>query len=195
MINNLSEYLVQVMLSKGYITDDEKEIYAYGMFMMISQMLLFVLTVIFGIILNCIVEATIFYIAFQLIRKYAGGYHATTETRCEILSAISIFICVLVIKISNTYIFYDILLICTSVSVVAILIFSPLDTPEKPLDSKEKKYFRKKTWIILLIILTIICLSFFLKMKTFIYPCCISLILEGVLLALGKIKEIRKKNG
>ena len=105
MINNLSEYLVQVMLSKGYITDDEKEIYAYGMFMMISQMLLFVLTVIFGIILNCIVEATIFYIAFQLIRKYAGGYHATTETRCEILSAISIFICVLVIKISNTYIF------------------------------------------------------------------------------------------
>lgn len=163
--------------------------------MMISQMLLFVLTGIFGIILNCIVEATIFYIAFQLIRKYAGGYHATTEIRCEILSAISIFICVLVIKISNTYIFYDILLICTSASVVAILIFSPLDTPEKPLDSKEKKYFRKKTWIILLIILTIISLSFFFKMKTFIYPCCISLILEGVLLVLGKIKEIRKKNG
>ena len=195
MINNLSEHLIQVMLSKGYITDNEKEIYAYGMFMMISQMLLFVLTGIFGIIFSCIDKATIFYIAFQLIRKYAGGYHATTESRCEILSAISIFICVFVIKISNTYNFYDVLLICTSVSVIAILIFAPIDTPEKPLDSNEKKYFRKKTWIIVLIILTIICLSLFFEINTFTYPCCMSLILESILLFLGKIKEIRKKNG
>lgn len=193
MINKLSEYLIRAMLSKGYITDDEKEIYVYGLFMMISQVLLFVLTSVFGIILNCFIEAIIFYITFQIIRKYAGGYHATTETRCEILSAISVLICVLVIRISNVYGFYNILLICTSMSIVAIFILCPLDTPEKPLTKKEKIHFRKKSWIILIAISTIIGIATYFKINALIYPCCISLVLEGILILFGKIKQIRKR--
>jgi accessory gene regulator protein AgrB len=81
------------------------------------------------------------------------------------------------------------------VAAVLIFLLCPLDTPDKPLTIKEKKYFQKKSWIIVLIILTIIGLSLCFKINTLMYPCCMSLILESILLFLGKIKELRKKNG
>ena len=147
MINNLSALLTDKLLAKGSITEDERELYIYGFFMLLSHIMYFVLACIFGILFKCFIESIIFYIAFQFIRRYAGGYHAATETRCEILSTLSIFASTGIIKLSKIHDFKTILLIITLISVVIIFILCPLDTPEKPLSDKEFKYFRKISWI------------------------------------------------
>lgn len=190
MINNLSALLTDKLLAKGSITEDERELYIYGFFMLLSYIMYFVLACIFGILFKCFIESIIFYIAFQFIRRYAGGYHAATETRCEILSTLTIIASIGIIKLSKIYDFKTTLLIITLISVVIIFILCPLDTPEKPLTEKEFKYFRKISWIILLVISIAIIVSYFFKFNLLFAPCCISLILESILLIAGKIKKI-----
>lgn len=193
MINNLSTYIIDELISKGNIAEDERELYIYGLFMLLSHLMYLVLTIVFGLIFKCFLESVIFYIAFQFIRRYAGGYHAKTETRCEILSTLSILCCIVLIKLSKMY---DIRIALLSISLVfAVLIFTlcPLDTPEKPLSDKEYKYFRKISWIILSLIIIAIIVSFYFKFNVVFAPCCASLILEGVLIGAGQIKKAYSK--
>ena len=189
MINNLSTRLTDKLLTKGSITEDERELYIYGFFMLLSHLMYLVLACIFGLLFKCFIESIIFYVAFQFMRRYAGGYHAATETRCEILSTLSIVASIGIIKLSKIYDFKTILLFITVVSMVLIFFLCPLDTPEKPLSEKEFKYFRKISWIILLVISSIIIVSYFFKFNILFTPCCVSLILESVLLVAGKIKR------
>ena len=193
MINNLSTRLTDKLLSKGSITEDERELYIYGFFMLLSHLMYLVLACIFGLLFECFFEIIIFYVAFQFIRRYAGGYHAATETRCEILSTLSIVASIGIIKLSKIYNFKTILLFITVVSMVLIFCFCPLDTPEKPLSEKEFKYFRKISWIILLVISSIIIVSYFFKFNILFTPCCVSLILESILLVAGKIKRVHQE--
>ncbi len=190
MINNLSKHFADKLLSNGTITQEEHELYIYGLFMLLSQVMFFIVICIIGLALGCILESIIFYIAFMFIRKYAGGYHAATETRCEILSTLSLLACVVVIKLSKTYDFEIALSVITLLSAIFIFVLCPLDTPEKPLSEKEYKYFRKISWSILFVIVLLTVLSHCFKVKFAFTPLCMSLILASVLLIAGKVKSI-----
>lgn len=109
MLNNLAKHLADKLLLIGSITKDERELYIYGFFMLLSNLMYLILACFFGLILGCLVESIIFYIAFQLIRRYAGGYHASTETRCEILSTFFIVVCIVTIKLADLHGFQNIL--------------------------------------------------------------------------------------
>lgn len=189
MISKLSKKIVNQL----NILDDEQELYEYGFFILLSQILYFIIAIIIGTICGTVFESIIFYIAFQFIRRYAGGYHASTETRCEIFSTLSILACIVVIKLSKTYDIQTALLIISAVSAVCIFVFCPLDTPEKPLTNKEFRYFRKISWTILFIISALIVISFNFKFKFVFTPLCMSIILESILLIAGKIKSVVSK--
>ena len=193
MISKLSKKIVKCFVKQSNISDDEQELYQYGFFILFSQILYFIIALIIGILCEVILESIIFYIAFQFIRRYAGGYHASTETRCEVLSTLSILACIVAIKLSKTYDFQTVLLLITILSAVCIFVFCPLDTPEKPLSEKEYKYFRKVSWLILFVIATAIIVSYVFKFQMVTVPCCLSLILESILLAAGKIKRVSQK--
>lgn len=194
MISKLSNKIVKCFVKQSNISDDEQELYQYGFFILFSQILYFIIALIIGILCEVILESIIFYIAFQFIRRYAGGYHASTETRCEVLSTLSILACIVAIKLSKTYDFQTVLLLITILSAVCIFVFCPLDTPEKPLSEKEYKYFRKVSWLILFVIAAAIIVSYVFKFQMVTVPCCLSLILESILLVAGKIKRVSQKN-
>lgn len=190
MIGKLSSKISDLLIRKSVIDSEDQELYVYGFFILLSQILYFIIAVIFGIIFNVLLQSVVFYIAFQFIRKYAGGYHASTEGRCEIMSTLSILACIVMIWLSRSYDF-SLLLFCISlVAVLVIAVFCPLDTPEKPLSNKELKYFRKISWLILFIIAALIVVSYIFEWSYIFSPCCMSLILESILIIAGKIKQI-----
>lgn len=195
MISKISSRIAEILIKHSAIENEDEELYTYGFFILLSQILYFIIAIAIGILFNIIIESIIFYIAFQFIRKYAGGYHASTELRCEILSSLSIVICLFVIKLSEIYDFQTLLFIISSLSAVCIFVLCPLDTPDKPLSDKEIKHFRKVSWLILLVIVAAIVISYVFKFQIVTMPCCLSLILESILLATGKIKKhISKRN-
>ena len=193
MISNLASKVVKKLIDHSVIADTEQELYVYGFFILISQIVYFTLTIMFGILLDIVLESVIFYVAFQFIRRYAGGIHASSELKCEIATTTSIFLCLLCIKLFEINNVQISMLIVTIIATVFIFVFCPLDTPEKPLTKEECKYFRKISWVILLFIMLTICIGWYFKLEFLIYPCCISLILESILLVSGKIKRLIKK--
>lgn len=195
MINKLSKFLTEKLFVNGAISEDEQELYIYGLFILLSQLLYLVIACLIGLMLECFVESIIFYIAFQVIRRYAGGYHASTETRCEILSTLSILICIILIRLSKAYDAQTLFLIINVISSVLIFALCPLDSPAKPLSKKEFKYFRKISCITLFTINVVVAVSYFMNFQFLFFPCCISLIFESILLILGKWqKRMRNKN-
>lgn len=190
MISKLSEKFTDRLFLNQSITEEERELYVYGFYIMFSHLLYLVLASAFGALFGCFIESVFFYVAFQSIRRTAGGYHASTEMRCQIISTISIFAVIIFIKISKVYTLMLPLIVLTILSAVAIFCLSPLDTPEKPLSRKEFNYFRKKSRLILLIIFSTIITSYFFKCDFMFISCSASLILESFLLVAGKIKKL-----
>lgn len=193
MISKLASKVVKRLVYRSVITDTEQELYVYGFFILISQILYFTLTIMFGILLDIVLESVIFYVAFQFIRRYAGGIHASSELKCEIATTTSIFLCLLCTKLCETNNIQMPILVLTSIMAIFIFVLCPLDTPEKPLTKEEYKYFRKISWLILLLIVITISIGWHFKLEFIMYPCCMSLILESILLVLGKIKRLIKK--
>lgn len=193
MIEKLALKSAESFIKRPSTCYDKIEIYKYGFFVLYSNILFLLLSMLLGALFGVFLQSIIFYIAFFSIRQYAGGYHASTETRCEVMSTLSILACIIVIRLSKTYNFQFALLIMSAVSTVCIAILCPLDTPEKPLSKKDFKYFRKISWLILSIIAFAEIISYFIQLKwlqTFFTPCCLSLILESLLLVLGKLKKL-----
>ena len=158
--------------------------------MLLSHLMYLILACFFGLILGCLVESIIFYIAFQLIRRYAGVYHASTETRCEILSTFFIVVCIVTIKLADLHGFQNILFIAALVSAVCIFFLCPLDTPEKPLSGEEFRQFRKISRFILLGLVSVVVISYSKWFRILLETCCLGLILECILLVTEKAKRI-----
>lgn len=192
MLNKLANFLTDRLLSSGTIPKDEQELYIYGFFMLLSNLMYLILACFLGLLSGCILESMIFYIAFQFIRRYAGGYHASTETRCEIVSALSIAACIAAIKAAKLYDWQTALLLIALVSAVCIFCLCPLDTPEKPLSEKEFRHFRKISRLILCGLVFAIVVSYCCRFFVVFAPCCVSLILESALLLAGKLQKIRR---
>lgn len=196
MINELSTFSANQLVKKDIIIEEEKELYLYGIFIILSFLFYTIFTLVCGLVLNCIGSSIIFYFVFQFIRKFAGGYHASTETRCEVMSMISIFVAVAMIRLSKAYDYKAAILTITAFSVACIFLMCPIDTSEKPLTEKETKYYRKVSRAVLLIISSLIIISVFFNINYILYPACLSLVLESILLIAGKIKRthLKRKN-
>lgn len=193
MIERLSNKIVSYLIAFETIPEAERELYQYGVFLLISQILYFIVTLILGFALGIVFESIIFFVAFQSIRQIAGGYHASTETRCEILSTLAVLLSLIIIKLVNENLLLTHMILISSVFAVVIFFLAPLDTVERLLSTEEFFAFRKKMRIILLVIIVLIIVSYLIKINTLFTPCCMSIVLEGVLLLIGKIKKANIK--
>lgn len=194
MIGKLASKTAESFIKRPNACYDKLEIYQYGFFILYSNIIFLLLTMLLGAVFGILLQSINFFVAFFSIRQYAGGYHASTETRCEIMSTLSILACIVVIRLSKAYDFQTALLAVSAVSAVCIFALCPLDTPEKPLSENEFNHFRKISWMILSVITAVIIVSYVFRFKVLLVPCCLSLILESVLIAAGKIKKVFHKN-
>lgn len=181
--NQISTYLVR----KHIITEDYKEVVSFGMEHIIVTLGNIVTFLGIGVLMNMFRETAFFLLVFASVRRYAGGYHATTRWRCFLYSTIIVGTSLFLIK----YIYINRMFYAASSLVVGsvIIINSPVEDRNKPLNVYEVCEYRKRTvflstaWIVLLEILT------FMKQEIFAYTVWIALVWVAVLLVMGKVKK------
>ena len=81
MIYDLSVRLTSRLEKRGYLPDSEEEIVAYGLFSLLSKLMYAVICLILGLIFSVPLESMIFYAVFLFVKKYGGGFPASTEDR------------------------------------------------------------------------------------------------------------------
>ncbi len=194
MISALSKKITNTLIDKNSICKEDRELYEYGFFMLLSNLYFTVITCLLGIVFGVFFESLVFFVSFMLIRKYAGGYHAKTETRCQIFSTASIFLSVIFIRYIDFEKISLFLFILTVIASILIFAFSPLDTPEKPLDIKEKSYFKKISYIILTVLDIFFVVAYFLNWNEISVSVATAILFESVLITLGKISRIKRNN-
>ncbi len=146
MFVNISEKITNRLIRDNVIEHCNKEIYLFGVEQFLTTALNIVTTFVIGILLGELWQSLLFVLLFMTLRSYAGGYHASTPLRCYLLTSSIIAIALSVIKYIEINIFVCVGLLI--MSGVVILILSPAESPNKPLDSIEFVIYRKRTIVL-----------------------------------------------
>lgn len=188
MFTSLANKTVNTLYKNSLLSKDEIELYEYGFYVLFSYLFYLLLSLLLGVLFRLLLEGILFFIFFSVIRSYAGGVHASKEILCTLYTSLSFLICVIAtdffITVSNPIVGFLLLIL----SAISILCFAPLDTPEKPLSKIERISYRKKSCLILCLIILLAIASLSTRNHNIFYVCATSLGLEGVLLFLGHIK-------
>lgn len=192
MIGRLAKRMTIALIKQQQIDKGDSALYEYGFFILLSNLIFFALTCLTGALVGAFLQSVLFFIAFQFIRRYAGGYHASTELRCQFFSTVSIVVSILSIKLFQQYEQFLWWTVLMALGTAVIVFFSPLDTPAKPLSCNERKVYKKKTILILLVSDIAFTISVVLQWDFFYLPIAIAIGLETILLTLGKIQQCVK---
>jgi len=139
----LSKYLhnkIQKYHNKGYdmgkCAKYNIQVYYYGFQIIIGGINKFILLIISGLLLNILPQLLLVTISFVSLRIWTGGLHFDSYPKCSYISLLSFTITALLAKyiILNQFIS---MLIFLSV-LFLILIYAPVEHPNKPIKEKEK---------------------------------------------------------
>lgn len=187
MAARIAEHITQKLIMVSIIEEDDRELYCYGFFLLTTRLFFFLVTAATGLIAGVLLESILFYTVFMLLRTYAGGVHAKTETACTILTTLTLAVSVFGIKameLTNSDIISGLML---SEGSLCIFMFSPLDTKDKPLTNQEKSYYRTICYILISLCIVISTIAPILSINIVNYSVACGVFLEGTLLSIGKL--------
>ncbi|WP_440453926.1 accessory gene regulator ArgB-like protein [Ruminococcus intestinalis] len=144
MIKLISSKVARILCEDEKHTDNY-ELYEYAIYILLSSAFHIATVIVLGLVFNLLTESLVFYLSFIAIRKFAGGYHAKTPTRCYIISIITIVLMLCIIKwilIINYLSIYYSLFFSELVCVLILCCLSPLDTENKLLNGKERTIYK-----------------------------------------------------
>ena len=159
MTKRVSVSIAKWLEKNRVINSDEIDVYTYAAFNILHTATPLLFTIVIGILMNLVLESILVIVPFVLLRKYTGGYHATTPLRCALLSAVLLSLLLAIIKATMAFsLWLSCLLI---VSETILFIFSPVDPQKRHLDAYEKRlcFVRSKQILIILdiVIVTLVC--------------------------------------
>lgn len=137
---------VACCLCRDESSRDNYELYEYAIYIVISSLLHIVTVVILGLIFSLIIESSLFYLSFIAIRKFAGGYHASTPSRCYLFS---LTVSAAVLALLKLMLLYDGWIMEAAaagfglVFLAVIICLSPLESENNPLNDREKRVYKK----------------------------------------------------
>lgn len=161
--------------------------------MLLSWALFFVLTCVFGLLLRVLGESLLFYMTFSLLRSYAGGVHARTEKACTILTALTMVVCVIAIRLLKAFSMEALALFLLAVGGVFVFVLSPLDSAEKPLEPDERKHYKKITEVIAVLYVVAALFACYTGHSGILFSVSLSVFIEGVLLIIGKLLSVQHR--
>lgn len=186
MATRIAEYVTQKLLESSVIEEGDRELFVYGFFLLVMRSFFLFITVFAGLMVSIPGESILFYMVFMFLRTYAGGVHARTEMTCTILTSLTLIISVFGIKFMEQM-NNDIIPVLMFIGgCVSILLFSPLDTKEKPLEEWEKKKYRTVCVAIVLFCIAVILIAYKLALNAILYPLACGVFLKEHYWLLGK---------
>lgn len=188
MIEKCAEKIVRYYFKQKLIDSCYADQVKYGLFLLISHIQYLLICLIFGFIFKCVLESIIFFICFSILRMFCGGFHASTETRCFIISFIAIATSTFFIFLFEKHNYWWFLIVLTFISTIITLLLSPVDNKNKPLTKEEKRKMHKYVFFIIIVYSTLIIL-FFKKFYYLSVSIAISLTISSLFLIIGKIKQ------
>lgn len=142
-MEKISQGILSFICRNMQVDDEMAEVYKYGIEILISSLINFLLILMSSLILGDLIAGIVFMTLFILLRSYTGGYHAETYLRCNIA-----FICTYlatyvaaqaVSNMEHSIILTGALLV---LAYIPIWIFAPVKNRHKYLSEEKIHYSR-----------------------------------------------------
>lgn len=152
------------------VDEDTEQIIIYGAINLLQTMFAILWIIIWGLIFGVLYEALLFSVTSSILRKYSGGAHASSSSRCIIIG--TSIACIA--GISVNHILYRLSIFTIMWISIAFIIFAfiiivknaPVDSVKKPITNSEvKKQLKKKSITVIFLFTVIILILFILSQK------------------------------
>lgn len=190
MLKSIAEEVTVVMAANDIIKTEEMEAYTYGLELLIPKVILYVVILVVSLITDTFLTSVAFVILLMCLRRYSGGFHCKTAEICVIVSFLMYLLAIFGYEFVS-FIPNMVYGVSTVLSSVIVLIFSPVEDKNRPLDETEKKLYRQKAMIALSFILVLEFASLILKFRALSYLSACSLTANAVLILLSQTRRCK----
>lgn len=137
LVSKLTDYLVDEDM-----TEDDRSVIRYGLERIVENLVGCIILVLIGCCFGSALQGLLLWIFLYPLRSNAGGYHASTRIRCVLISTITVFAAFVFWQEFHCHL--GIHMVICLVSAFVIWFLAPVGSRNKPLDEKEKSYYRKR---------------------------------------------------
>ncbi|MCM1040289.1 MAG: accessory gene regulator B family protein [Ruminococcus sp.] len=149
----LSYFFADFFVARKWIREEDKIIYVVGMDVILSTTWQIMIILLLGAWRKRIIEAVVYLAFFLSVRKYSGGYHASTRTGCFIfctiayLAADEISCRICTMPVPHFLLVYG---ICSMMAAnLVFYLFAPIRNERKIYTEKQQNEARGKSFIYL----------------------------------------------
>lgn len=186
MIAKFAKKINEILIQKGIVQKEDAELYQYGIENGIVVAGNLLASGIFGIVTGRPGLVLVFLLFYASLRSYSGGSHCKSRIGCFLISMAILSIPVYTHEFVMNNVPATVILMIGIAAVVVILILSPVESINKPLDDEEKKYYARVTHCIVALQVCVLIILFCLGVKDYFYAGYSSIVLVAVFMVMGR---------
>lgn len=179
--------LLSILQTQGFVDNSNDKIVELGLQRLKTIVLDILFSLLASFLFGDLIVGILFELSYCILRVYAGGYHAPTKFICTWFSYISVLLFLILIFFLPLGSIAMHMLLCAAM--LSIVLFSPVESKNKPLSNREKQVYRRNSLLIAATELAAYLLLFFnntaLYAKTICFAIC--------LVAIGLIADVVQK--
>jgi accessory gene regulator B len=161
MLRAMCEDVSFVLVRNRIISEDDREVYIYGLELMLNSLLVVGTIVALGVLLDRVLVTGVFLVVFCSIRSYSGGYHANRYWKCYCVGCFS-YLSVIIIIHSTLVVHVKIdSLIFLAISYIGIFCIAPLNSAKNPKSQEEMNKNNITTKVLISVYTTIAVIGIF----------------------------------
>ena len=188
----MADRIIRQLIALELIDGEEEDIYRFGLEVLSLKVLHYVIYLLIAAFLHEIPRFLILAVAFILLRKSAGGYHAKTKSGCYVGSCVTVLIMILCIKGFSGLVPRQIILGSMFIMLAGDIIIwkmAPSGNRSRTFDEAEKRIFKHRTRMVLIFETISVSVLIAAGKEVYAIPIVLAIGCEMVLLLLEKLRK------
>lgn len=149
----MADRIIGQLVTLGLIDREEEPIYRFGLEALVLKALHYASYLLIAVSFCEVFRFLVFFTAFTMLRKNAGGYHAKTKGGCYVGSCATVLAMLLCIKGFSVLPPLLAVLVCLSITLtgnIVVWVVAPLGNRNRAFDKEEDRVFKHRTHIYLI---------------------------------------------
>lgn len=137
MYKKIADNITKQIIKNKEVDCNNFEVYSYGFELLISYCSYLLLLAIIAGITKSFIDTLMFSMGFIMLRKFSGGYHASTYLKCHIYFILNQLMFIAFVKILPFNIYQYFILSFSLISTLIVFLLAPIDHSNRSFNKKE----------------------------------------------------------